>query len=538
MNIKQITNTKHIKRINKETQCLNDTIKLFNLKHQKILSETSILKKENKMFSRSFNFYLKEKSKKKQYTQNIFNDILLEYIDKGYEVPDLNFNPKLFTNHPLTSKKPQDIREFYNSKKKPISFDKSKNYISKLLNTTKQIKLHQAPKRMENPSMSIINIALIKGLKKLINKNFEKENTQISKYNLKIRKIVLNEEENSNLYSNNSRYSFNNMCPIEQDALEPETKRIISSNNLNINYNTYKEEVRHITQPRKSRAAFEVSKFTNSTNCYENISNVTNNSNNNCYCYCNNNNNTTNYSNRNTNQNIIHFTFSNNKRNSNNSNCNCNCDNNKYSNSASNEMIKAQKHLTETNLKRIKNIKEGNSTPKGTSSFSQIFKRNLQPKSQTNKIHRGSFIVRLTKIVRKKKLPIKERLNELLKKIFSTEYHFDYPTFMKDYKDYLLEFKHMSQSDIENLLCKKFVFEKEFLHYLKTLKTKIQDAGIFDSCKNLFDIKNPLHSSYLKQIKRQDRQINAFSANYIKSLYGQKMFMLKKKCVYDKKLIG
>lgn len=480
---------KHINRINSESQYLNNAISQFDKNHQRVISNSSILKQENKLFSRSFNFYIKEINKKEQYTQKIFKNLLMEYIDKGYEVPNLNVNPKLFSNHPLTTHKSEEIRAYYNSKKKPISFDKSNNYITKLLNTTRRFKCHQSPMRRQKQLVSIKNVAFIQGLKHLIIKNFEKENDEITEYNAKIAKIVSNEEENSNRYSTHDGYSIN-LSLINQDKLFLKAKRYVSSNDFSSHIQSYKELMKPIAQLSKNRV--DHLRLTNKTNCVENTT-------------FNNNINTNSNTNTN-NTNIIHET-----------------------NTPNIEMKNTNKRLTETNI-RLNSNPNDNDTPKESSSCFQLQRRSFQIKSYTNSINRSNFISKLANSKKKNKISRNEKsekLEQLFKQTNSSDFNHDYQSFVKEYKEYLLNCKLMPQCEIDNLIPKDFSFAKEFFHFSKTMKTKLQDAALVERFKSIFDLQNPLHKSYLKQIKRQDKKINAFNVNYINSLYGRNIYIKK-----------
>ena len=283
---------KEIKGVNtgKERQITRLILKTFSQTQKEMSDEYKLIHEKNKEFQDSYKLF-EEITKKKYNIEDSFKDLIIKYTNLHYKIPDFSTRHNLFTPSPLLLHN-RKIEEYYkyhpirenidlsNPKVKLTQSEKGKKYLDKV----EKILIEKNIFRKNDEEYN----------------NFKKKINKLSKTNIGMQNINLNENKNYNNKSrkeylkeiNNLKDEINNTQNQIKEA-ESENEKIDKKKKYNKFLKTFKIKRRknkteltnrNIKLNFHNEASLNLFDK-NSSNEYKTISNITNGNNQNSTLY-------------------------------------------------------------------------------------------------------------------------------------------------------------------------------------------------------------------------------------------------------------
>ena len=236
------------KILNNELDNNSDLYKTYSLLKEK----KNKIKKENNSFKDLYNI---TKKNYKQNVQNIFFNIIKQYQNKNYNIPDLSINKNIFKQNPLLLKD-EDIEYYYLSYKfKKIEYDTLQKYKNKhllflnkqndILNHTKNIIQEKNLMKNKDNKIKYKRNDISDNDSNCIKKAFSYTNFKVNYRNNNNLKINLNKaksEENDKIkykkidININNKNDFKDKLKIDENIIK-RLNKINNIRNKNINKN-------------------------------------------------------------------------------------------------------------------------------------------------------------------------------------------------------------------------------------------------------------------------------------------------------------
>ena len=218
-------------------------LKIYSLSQNENSLEYKNIHEENEEFHKSYTFY-KELTKNKYNLLLTFEDLILEYKQRGFKIPDFSTKHNLFSQSPLLLSSFNKIKMYYKYNK--FNEEKLENYnaLEKLKEIENSNKKNKNKNKNNNNNENDIKIKLNEGEKTF--KYLEKLDDYLIEQNfsqmMKNKNKKKNDNNDNNYNINNSNKNLNkrrssidkNMILLRMEDIQREKRNSLSLNNIKL----------------------------------------------------------------------------------------------------------------------------------------------------------------------------------------------------------------------------------------------------------------------------------------------------------------